>query len=488
MEEAKHPHTDTAGQIDVSSVKHCLQQGDAKLALQYCHELLARDPQHIQTLLFAALASRSLRWLDDALDFINRALAVAPSQPAIHSLMGDILLLQNRPEPALTALLKARHLGDVSAQINFNIGSAYLALGIHEDAKNYFDQALSIAPQMVAAHVNKGLAEHSLMNLDAALDCFDTALCIDSENIDAQWNKSHVLLTLGRYEEGFKLYETRWHHPQVALKKRKFDSKLWLGQEHLSGKTILLYAEGGFGDTIQFIRYAKLFATDVKLIIQCQLPFIELVRGMRLGAEIITPGDTPPSHDFHCPLMSLPLAFGTTIDTVPHFDRYMYASDEHVKKWGAFMSQMTGPKIGIVARGSSTFSNDKNRSFDLKALVAHLPENASYVVLQKELSDDERTFIDSCDNMIAPGKALETFSDTAAICTQLDQVISVDTGVAHLAGALGTPTSVLLAYRPDWRWGADGETTGWYPNARLLRQTRSRGWGDALSNWHMDCL
>ena len=488
MDEVKQPHTEPAGPIDVSSIKHCLRQGDAKLALQYCHESLARDPQHIQTLLFAALASRSLRWLDDALDFVNRALMAAPSQPAIHSLMGDILLLQNRPEPALIALLKARHLGDVSAQINFNIGSAYLALGIHENAKKYFDQALSIAPHMVVAHVNKGLAEHSLMNLDAALDCFDTALCIDPENIDAQWNKSHVLLTLGRYEEGFRLYETRWHHPQLALKKRKFDSKLWLGQEHLTGKTLLLYAEGGFGDTIQFIRYAKLFEPDVKLIIQCQLPLIELVRGMGLGAEIITPGDTPPPHDFHCPLMSLPLAFGTTIATIPQFDRYMYASDEHVKKWGAFMSQMIGPKIGVVARGSSTFSNDKNRSFDLKALVAQLPKNASYFVLQKELSEDERAFIESCDNITAPGKALENFSDTAAICTHLDWVISVDTGVAHLAGALGTPTSVLLAYRPDWRWGADGEATGWYPNVRLLRQTRSSGWGDAFSIWHIDCL
>jgi len=481
MDEVKQPHTEPAGPIDVSLVKYCLQQGDAKLALQYCHELLARDPQHIQTLLFAALASRSLRWLDDALDFINRALIAAPSQPTIHSLMGDILLLQNRPEPALTALLKARHLGDVSAQINFNIGSAYLALGIHEDAKNYFDQALSIAPQMVAAYVNKGLAEHSLMNLDAALDCFDTALCIDPENIDAQWNKSHVFLTLGRYKEGFRLYETRWDHPQVELKNRKFDSKLWLGKEHLSGKTILLYAEGGFGDTIQFIRYAKLFDSKVKVIIQCQMPLIELVKGMGLGAEIIAPGDTPSPHDFHCPLMSLPLAFGTTIDTVPHFDRYMYASDEHLKKWGAFMGQLTGPKIGIVARGSSTFSNNKNRSFDLKALVAQLPQHASYVVLQKELSDEEHAFIDSCDKLIAPGKALETFSDTAAICTYLDRVISVDTGVAHLAGALGTPTTLLLAYRPDWRWGVNGNKTIWYSNFTLIRQTQLDGWDSVLS-------
>ena len=488
MDEMKQPHTDATGQIDISLVKNCLQKGDAKLALQYCHELLADDPQHIQALSFAALASRSLGWLDAALDFINRAMVVAPKQPAIHSLIGDILLLQKRPEHALTELLKAQHLGDGSEQLYFNIGSAYLALAGYENAKNHFDQALSIDPKMVAAHVNKGLVEHSLMNLGAALDCFDEALCIDPSNVDAQWNKSHVLLTLGRYDEGFRLYETRWRHPRVKLKRRHFDSELWQGHGNLSGKTILLYAEGGFGDTIQFIRYAKLFDPDVKLIIQCQVPLIELVRGMGLGAEVITPGDIPPPHDFHCPLMTLPLAFGTTIDTVPHFDRYIYASDEHVKKWEAFASQMTGPKIGIVARGSDSFANDNSRSFDLKVLVAQLPKNASYVVLQKDLSADERTFIDSFDNIVAPGKKLETFSDTAAICKHLDNVITVDTSVAHLSAALGTPTLILLAYRPDWRWGAEGETTGWYPSVKLMRQTRCGGWERALGTWHMNCL
>ena len=175
MDDVKHSHAGTAGHINLSSIKHCLQKGDAKLALQYCHELLADDPQHIQTLLFAALASRSLGWLDDALNFINRALELAPEQPAIHSLMGDILLLQKRPECALNALLQSRKLGDGSSQISFNIGSAYLSLASYEDAKIYFDQALAINSQMVVALVNKGLAEHSLMNLDAAIACFDEA-------------------------------------------------------------------------------------------------------------------------------------------------------------------------------------------------------------------------------------------------------------------------------------------------------------------------
>ena len=478
MDEVKHPHTKTAGQIDVSLVKHCLQQGDAKLALQYCHELLVRDSQHIQTLLFATLASRSLGWLDDALDFINRALAVAPSQPAIHSLMGDILLLQNRPEPALTALLKARHLGDVSALINFNIGSAYLALGTHEDAKNYFDQALSIAPQMVAAHVNKGLAEHSLMNLDAALDCFDAALCIDPKNIDAQWNKSHVLLTLGRYEEGFKLYETRWHHPQVALKKHKFDSKLWLGQEHLAGKTILLHAEGGFGDTIQFIRYAKLFDPNVKLIIQCQVPLIELVKGMELGADIIAPGDTPPPHDFHCPLMSLPLAFGTNIENIPIFPKYLFASESKSIRQTYNTCNPKDLKIGIMVRGSESFQVDR-RSLDINKLNINLPRSAKFVLLQQEVSEHESEFLRNRSNWSAP---CPDFSKAAEICEQLDLVISIDTSIAHLSSAIGKPTIILLPFRCDWRWGNIGNASLWYPSAFLIRQTKLDDWSNAFDS------
>jgi tetratricopeptide (TPR) repeat protein len=484
MDDVKHPHTNTARQIDLASIRHCLQKGDARLALQYCHELLADDPQHIQTLLFAVLASRSLGWLDEALNFINRSLALAPNQPAIHSLMGDILLLQKRPEQALSALLQAKELGDGSSQISFNIGSAYLALARYEDAKIYFDQALAIDSLMVAAHVNKGLAEHSLMNLDAALRCFDAALCIEPSNIDAQWNKSHVLLTLGRYEEGFRLYETRWRHPQIDLKKRKFDSKLWLGKEPLAGKTILLYAEGGFGDTIQFIRYAKLFGPDIKLIIQCQLLLIELVRGMRLGAEVIAPGDTPPPHDFHCPLMSLPLAFGTTIETVPRFDQYMYADPDQLKVWNNALRQIKGPKIGIMVEGGNGFANDQ-RGVCLTDLAQFLPRSFNYVLMHKNVNETELAFLRTNENWLSP---CPTFSEAAAICQTLDSVISIDTSMAHLSAALGIPTTVLLPFRPDWRWAHSGSKTPWYPSAKLVRQSEHGSWGDVLSNWHNDCL
>ena len=488
MDDVKHPHTNTAGQLDVSSIKHCLQKGDAKLALQYCHELLANDPQHIQTLLFATLASRSLGWLDEALNFINRALSQAPNQPAIHSLMGDILLLQQQPEQALGALLKARELGDGSSQIYFNIGSAYLALARYEDAKIYFDQALALDPLMVVAHVNKGLAEHSLMNLEAALRCFDAALCIEPSNIDAQWNKSHLLLTLGRYEEGFRLYEIRWKHPQIHLKKRKFDSKLWLGQESLSGKTIVLFAEGGFGDTLHFIRYAKLFDEDADLIIQCQKPLAELVKGMGLPAEIITLSDIPRRHDYHCSLMSLPLAFATTVSSIPQFDQYIFASERYLLKWKGLFSSSVNTRIGVVARGSAGHRNDKNRSMNLETLFQFLPKKADYFLLQSEISEKENLFVDATTNIVALGKRLESFSDTAAICEQLDLIVSVDTSVAHLAAAMGKPTIILLPYRPDWRWGVSGHETAWYPTAKLLRQEHHGSWASAFNCWSDNLL
>jgi len=476
----RHRHADGAKHTDLSSIKHCLQEGDAKLALQYCHELLADDPQNIQLLSFAAIASRSLGWLDNALEFINRAVTVAPSQPSLHCLLGDILLLQKRPEDALTELFKAQHLGGESAQLNFNIGSSHLSLANYEDAKVYFDRTIALEPQMEAAHVNKGLAEHSLMNLDAALDCFDAALCIDPNNVDAQWNKSHVLLTLGRYEEGFHLYENRWVHPKVVLKRRYFDSQLWLGHENLSGKTILLHAEGGFGDTIQFIRYAKLFEPDVKIIIQCQEQLTRLVSDMDLGAKVIARGEMPPPHDFNCPLMSLPLAFKTTVDSVPSFSSYLKAPGANIQFWQSTIEALRGCKVGIVAGGSSTFGNDQSRSVGLPKLIKYLPPSFNYVLLQQKVSSEERAIISSCDNMIAPAEMLKSFSDTAALCEGMDIIISVDTAVAHLGAALGKQTIILLANRPDWRWGCRGDKTPWYPSVRLLRQTGQDGWDETL--------
>ena len=488
MEQSTDPSCQILPADNAAFAKRHLANGEAALALRVCKAGLAENPKQLQLLLVGGIACRALGDLDQAYALITQATLLSPDNPSSHSLLGDILLLRKQPNAAIDALTLAIALNDRSPQTCFNLGTAYLDVEKFEMAKSWFDRALSGDPAMVAALVNKGLCEQSLMHLDAALQCFDMALQIDPNNIDAQWNASHVLLSLGQYEAGFALYETRWRNPKIRLKPRYFDRPLWLGNENLSGKTLLLHAEGGFGDTIQFIRYAKLFDADVDLVIQCQAPLAELLRGMGLSAAIITSDETPLRYDFHCPLMSLPLAFKTTLKTIPAFTAYLAAPEARKQIWQNALAAMKGPKIGLVARGSSSFANDQNRSIGLAKLVEYLPPSLNYVLLQKEVSDEEMTIINAHKNMVAPGDRLNSFSDTAALCALMDVVISVDTSVAHLAAALGTPTVILLPYRADWRWGHEGDATSWYPSARLCRQTAHGEWESALNSWHIDCL
>ena len=235
---------------------------------------------------------------------------------------------------------------------------------------------------------------------------------------------------------------------------------------------MLLHAEGGFGDTFQFIRYVRLFDEDVSLIIQCQKPLIDLVRNSFSNAQIIAPGDEIPDHDFHCPLMSLPLAFGHDLETVPAFHHYIYARNDLSQKWKPLINKVGKLKIGLMVRGSGSFNGDK-RSIQLEKLERYLPPDAVFLYLQKELFDTEKNFIDSRANWMAP---CADFSGTAAICESLDIVISVDTSVAHLAAGMGKLTWCLLHYVPDWRWGIKGETTFWYPSMKLFRQQKRGNW------------
>ena len=181
--------------------------------------------------------------------------------------------------------------------------------------------------------------------------------------------------------------------------------------------------------------------------------------------------------------MSLPLAFGTTVVDVPRFEQYIFSSQDYLHKWRGLTSNSGNAKIGVVARGSVSHKNDRNRSMDLESLLQFLPKTADYVVLQREISEKEKRVISTLDNIMAPGKKLESFSDTAAICEQLDLIVSVDTSVAHLAAAMGKPTVIILPYRPDWRWGASGHETVWYPNATLIRQEHHGGWASAFNCW-----
>jgi hypothetical protein len=272
----------------------------------------------------------------------------------------------------------------------------------------------------------------------------------------------------------------RWKTKELKMKSRNFSKPLWLGEESLTGKTILLHSEQGFGDTIQFCRYAKMVRNlGAKVILEVPLPLVDLLRCLD-GVDELIPKDSELSDfDFHCPLLSLPLAFKTDLSSIPNTPHYLYSNQDKRKYWLNKLGASSKKRIGIVWSGSLGHSNDRNRSLLLKDIIEYLPINFEYISLQKEIREVDQAILSS-SSIRHFGPELHDFSDTAAICDLIDLVISVDTSVAHLAAALGKPTWILLPFTPDWRWHLDREDSPWYPSVRLFRQSSNQQWSPVI--------
>jgi hypothetical protein len=286
-------------------------------------------------------------------------------------------------------------------------------------------------------------------------------------------------LSLGEYEEGWKLYEWRWKTSLFTSPVRNFSPPLWLGNDSIVGKTILLHSEQGFGDTIQFFRYLpKLTTLGCKIIFETQTQLVPLMKAQRNNCQIIGQGETLPSFDVHCPLLSLPLAFKTTLETIPAQVPYLFPPLEKLELWRAKLGTKRKPRIGLVWSGR--LSPDFRRSIPLELFLQIINTGAEWHSLQKDYRESDRNSLNSNLTIIDHAPSLNDFSDTAALITEMDLVISIDTAVAHLAGALGKPVWILLPFHPDFRWLRAREDSPWYPTARLFRQTRDGEWDNVL--------
>ena len=297
------------------------------------------------------------------------------------------------------------------------------------------------------------------------------------------------MLLDGQFAQGWQEYEWRWKKEGTIKTAgfRNFPQPLWLGAEPLRNKTILLYGEQGLGDTIQFCRYMSLVAKfGAKVILEVQRPLVKLLKNLEGVSHIIAKGDTVPAFDYQCPLLSLPLAFKTELNTIPPAAKNITSDNEKNSKWQSKLGGKSKPRVGLVWSGSTGHKNDHNRSLTLTELLPHLPSNVDYVCLQKELRDIDKVALEKNSHIQFYGDALEDFTDTAALCDLMDVVISVDTSVAHLAGTLRKPTWVLLPYSPDWRWLLDRDDSPWYPSAKLYRQEKIGNWNGVLEKLMRD--
>jgi hypothetical protein len=329
---------------------------------------------------------------------------------------------------------------------------------------------------------------HNLGNLflaqnriDEAIQAYRTAGA-NTVFPEAAYSESMALLLKGDFANGLPKYEHRWALKLAGLQPDDFASPLWQGEE-LTGRTILLYSEQGLGDTLQFARYAPAVAKrGAKVVLYVHPPLRDLLSSLPGIDRVVSLNEPMPPHDLHCPLLSLPLAFKTDLDSIPATIPYIEAPLGKADLWRNKLACHTGLKIGIVCSGSTQHHNDHNRSIPLTAYKP-LAEaaGAPLYLIQKEVRSDDEITLASSPEFISLASEINDFSDTAAIIANLDLVIAVDTSIVHLVGAMGKPVWTLLAFPPDWRWMLDRADSPWYPTMRLFRQPAAGNWSAVLA-------
>lgn len=361
-----------------------------------------------------------------------------------------------------------------------NRGNALKLLCRFAAAVESYDQALRLRPDYVEAWNNRGSALHDLGRFAEASASFDHALRLNPEHADAHWNQSLTRFLLGDYGRAWAQYEWRWRRTELNEKAPSFKQPLWLGAEDLQGKTILLHAEQGLGDTLQFCRYAECVAAlGARVILGVPAALMPVLKGLEGVAQLAATENELPPFDYQCPLLSLPLAFKTELGDISG-KPYLQADPEKVVTWRQLVGERRAPRVGLVWSGSTIHKNDRNRSIPFAEFREILLPGIEYFCLQKEIRTADREALATHPEIRSFEAELRDFGDTAALIEQMDLVISVDTSVAHLAGALGKEVWILLPRVPDWRWLLERSDSPWYDSARLFRQPQAGDWDSVL--------
>ena len=420
-------------------------------------------------------ALRELQRPTEAIASYDKAIALKPDYADAHYNRGNALMDLKRLVEALTSYDKAIALKPEFAGAHSNRGNALRDLQRSAEALASYDKAIALKPDFAEAYSNRGNALKDLKRPAEALESYDKAIALKPDFADAHWNQSLCLLLIGHFEQGLRQYEWRKNLKPMAV--RSCPRPVWLGDEDIAGKTLFIYWEQGFGDTIQFSRYAKLVeARGAKVIMSVQQPLCELLKQISPTIKILKPSEEPTEFDYHCRLLSLPLALGTTLATIPAEQQYIKSDEELRSVWSARLPPKTKPRIGVVWSGSATNNRGHHRSMGLQQFLAIFSPDAEWICLQKDIREKDLALLRQFGRIAFFGDDLRDFSDTAALIDLMDLVITIDTGVAHLAGAMGKPVWILLPYNPDWRWLLDRNDSPWYPSALLFRQQQIGNW------------
>jgi tetratricopeptide (TPR) repeat protein len=453
---------------------------DALLAFQHA---LQRDPRHWEASYQSAAILHQLERFDEALLQVNACDQLRPDHAPTLQLRARVFRALKRYEECLADNRNAHALDPADPITCNNMGDALLWLDRYDDGLQWFDKALALRPDFVDVLLNKGFALFHTHRFDEAAETYRRVTELDPGSARAEWQLAHLALLTGDFAAGWAAREARWSVPDFSPEYPKFSQPKWLGVEPVDGKTILVHVDEGLGDTLQFARYLPPMADrGARVVLVAQDALCPLLSGVRGVSECLPfSARTYPPFDMHCPIMSLPLAFGTTRETIPPANYLPPLPAERIAHWQNRLGPRDRLRVGLAWSGNPKQGNDRNRSMPLAQLKPLLDLDATFVSLQKDLRPVDATPL-STSKVLDLTAHLTDFVETAALISCLDVVITVCTSVAHLAATLGHPTWVMLPHLPDWRWLLDRDDSPWYPTVRLFRQDNARDYARVIES------
>jgi len=508
--DSSHDHTKTK----IKKANELNSQNDLENAYIIFKEILSENTENADALLGIALILEKQQKFDLAIKFLSKAFESNPGNTQSLLMRGRIFRLQGRYENAISdfteiisnypdnfeaIIARGITFGQISqftaaindfslaGQVNPNCAEAFYNRGVvYEKMQQYdfaiedYSVAIELNPHDYKAYNNRGVARRETKCFEAAIKDFDKSVKINPDFAEGYYNKSLVLLSIGNLQEGFKLYEHRWKTPHFQPQVRHFMQPLWLGNDDLAGKTILLHSEQGLGDSIQFCRYIKFFENmKCRVLLEIEKPLMTIMRCLLPRKNIFEKGSVLPAFDFHCPLMSLAHAFKVYKQSNFSFLPYLKPNFKRAQYWKKKITKQGKPLVGIVWRGNPNHPRDLTRSIQLDQIQACLDPKIDWLSLQKIPNNNEIEILNKNDIRDFSNE-INDFGETSAICAALDALISVDTSAAHLSAACGFRTYILLNGTTDWRWFQDDKTTPWYQSALLFRKSINEPWKTVL--------
>lgn len=434
-------------------------------------------PGNCDALIGLACSQLHLRNFEKTIQVLDQAFALEPESFSGHYYRGNALReLEHYPQ-AIASYEHALSLNPQSVETLANMGVCYELMHDFETSLVCYEKVLAIEPQNTVGLFNSANALGDLGRLHEAIARYDELVATGHPTPGYRVNKAFCLLKLGDYAQGWPLYEGRWENPHIA-DRYHFDQPIWLGGTSLRGVRILLHSEQGLGDTLQFCRYVKqVKALGAHVILQVQDPLLPLLTSLKNVDELIGKNQELPAFDVHCPLLSLPLAFKTTRESIDGTLPYLWADEQAIQKWHGRLGHRHKPVVGLAWQGAKAYRFDFRRSMPLNALepLGALADRFDFVVLQKDLTPLDLETLATFPWVRVLPEQLD-FADAAALVAAVDCVVSVDTALAHLAGALAKPAALLLPTVADWRWVDHEPRSPWYPSTRMFWQTKTGDW------------